>query len=147
MRDVDAANRVLDQMTDDFRLDTLEPSEEERTDRQEEYFQVFDYLDHLKLPEMDIVKISAKLMDAWNERNDSYYYELGTHVTNLFYQNFEITKEEGQWMFIWQEDESQNFAHADLLCGLRVIDGLVEQGVLKIDLKDIDVIIEKGGLK
>jgi len=142
--EVDSANRMLDQQTDDFHLESLEPSEEERTERQEEYSQICDYLDGLELPVMDVVKISAKLMDAWNERNDSYYYELGTHVTTLFYQNFEITREENQWMFVWQEDESQNFAHADLLCGLKVIDGLVENGDIKMAL---DVIIEKGGLK
>ena len=127
INDVDAANRMLDQETD-FRLDDIEPKEEERTERQEEYSQICDYLTLLDLPVMDIVKVSAKLMDSWTEINSAYYYEVGTHITTLFYRNFEITKQDNQWMLEWQEDGTQRFFHANLLAGLKVIDGLYKNG-------------------
>ncbi len=132
--EVDAANRVLDQQTDDFHLEKMEEDDEkqeaeEAAERKEEYYRIYLHLlDFMKVSEAR--PIASKLMSKWTTEEGSYYRDESGFVF-LFYQNFQITKEEGQWMFSWQEDESQNFAHADPLAGLEVIDGLVEQGVLQ----------------
>lgn len=118
---VDSANRFLDQMTDDFRLDELEPTKEECTERQAEYSQIAEYLISVDMEVLEVVKVSAKLMDAWNERNDAYFYELGTHNTYLLYKGYCITNQAGQWMFEFEEN-AEVFFDADLFKGLQVID-------------------------
>ena len=120
--EVDAANRIADQQDDEFKLDSLEPSKEESTERQAEFTQICVYLNKVGMDVMDIVKVSAKLMDSWKERNDAYYYELGTHNTYLLYKGYCISYQSGQWLFVFEDNEKELFFDVDLMMGLRVID-------------------------
>lgn len=131
---VDSANRILDQETDDFHLESLEDDEErleaeEAGNRREEYQRVCLYLaDFMNIRELS--PIASRIMHHWESDVDSYYMD-PDGSESLFYRGFEITKRDTQWMCEWQDDQLFNFFDADLMMAL----------------KDIDVLIEKGGLK
>ena len=125
--EVDAANRVADQQDDEFKLDSLEPSKEESTERHAEFTQICEYLNLSGLGVMEIVKVSSKLMDGWKERNDAYYYELGTHNTYLLYKGYCISYQGDQWLFVLEDDEKEIFFDVDLMVGLKTIDNSGEE--------------------
>ena len=131
---VDSANRMLDQMTDDFHLESLEDDAEreeaeEAANRKEEYSRICLYLAEF-IPFIEMSGIASRIMHHWRSDEDSYYMD-PDGSESLFYRGFQITHHDTQWMFEWEDDQLLNFFDANLMMGL----------------KDIDVIIEKGGLK
>jgi len=130
LNDVDSANRDLD---NDFRLDDIDADDkeeaEEAANRKEEYQRVCVYLAEF-MSLRDLSGIASRIMHHWRSDEDSYYMDPDGRES-LFYRGFEITKRDTQWMMEWQEDQLFTFFDADLMMAL----------------KDIDVLIEKGGLK
>ncbi|MEE9574692.1 MAG: hypothetical protein V3W03_01190 [Gammaproteobacteria bacterium] len=69
------------------------------------------------------------IMDAWTPEQVAYYYQMGTHITYLFYNEWQITKNPvlGVWEFeqimdIRSGDEGRMFHGISLLNGLRKLE-------------------------
>jgi len=132
LHEVDSANRMLDQMTDDFHLERLDDDEREEAkeaaDRKEEYSRICLYLvDFMALREL--AGVASRIMHHWSSEEDSYYMDTDGSES-LFYRNFQISNHDGHWMCEWQESNDFTFFDADLMSALKAIDAIIKSGEL-----------------
>ena len=128
---VDSANRNMDQ---DFRLDDINEEDkeeaEEKAERVEEYSRIVLFLMSSHMFIHELAGIASRIMHHWSSEEASYYKD-DEGQESIVYRGFEITKQDTQWMFEFQDDQLYNFWDADLMMGLKDIDAIINLGELR----------------